>query len=281
MIKCLVSDLDGTLLLHDGDLRQAKIKESTVAGLHELIAQGVHFAIATGRTHSTKHFFDEQLRLNTDFIGSNGASVIIEDQLVINKSLSRDVVDALADAVAKQDVLTNILYVGSNGYHVEDFRFGWPDDLHRDMLEQGTISHYTIGQIEAWFKKHPDAEPLSKVVLVVQDTKDRDQLLINMQPFVEKHAVDMFYSADIFVDIMPGGINKGFGVQAIQDYYGLKKEEIVVVGDAFNDVAMLEQFHKHSFAMATSSKEVQSYAKYVVESVDEVIDYIRKFNENQ
>ncbi len=279
MIKCLISDLDGTLLLHDGDFSQSRIKQSTVEKLHRLLDEGVHFAIATGRTHSTKELFDEQLGFSSDFIGSNGASVVIENKLVVNKSLDNELAFEVVEMISKQDILVNILFVGSDGYHVEDMAYGWDDDVHQGMLEDGGINHYEIGKFDAWLKANPDAAPLSKLVLIIQNIADRDQLIKNLQDFVDERDIEMFYSADIFVDIMPGGIDKAYGIQAIQNYYGLEDDEIAVVGDSFNDVSMLEKYHKHSFAMATSSADVQAYAKYIVASVDEVIDYIETFNQ--
>src|SRR5690554_979406 len=278
MIKCLVSDLDGTLLLH-GDFLQTKIHEKTIHGISKLRNNGVSFAIATGRTHDTRNVFEKQVGFSLDFIGSNGSSVIINNELVVDETLPTSFYTNLVNKIENQNILANLLFVDSDGHHIVDHRFGWDDDLFLKMHYSGEINHYFIGEIHEWFNTQHDAKNFNKAVITIQDRIARDKLMQYLAPFVEAENADMFYSADVFIEIMPKGINKGYGIHALKDYYNLNPEEIAVVGDSFNDVSMFEQFNTHSFAMQNSPSEVKKYAKYIVDSVDDVISYIEKFNQ--
>ncbi len=277
MIKCLVSDLDGTLLLH-GDFLQTRIHDKTVQNLKRLITSGVSFAIATGRTHDTRNVFEQQVGFNIDFIGSNGSSVIINNELVVDETISTEFYLKLVDTIKNQDVDANLLFVDSDGHHVVDQRFGWNDDLFLKMHYSGEINHYFVGEIPEWFNTQNDAKDFNKAVISVKSIEQRDKLMTSLQHFMEKENVDMFYSADIFIEIMPKGINKGYGIEALKKVYNLNYDEIAVVGDSFNDVSMFEQFYNHSFVMDNAQDEVKKFAKHVVSSVDEVILYIEKYN---
>src|SRR5690554_6175104 len=101
MIKCLVSDLDGTLLLH-GSFLKVEINKHTVQKIAQIRKNNVDFVIATGRTHDTKHVFEKQLGFNVDFIGNNGSCIMINDELVVDETLPVSLFKRLVEYVSKQ-----------------------------------------------------------------------------------------------------------------------------------------------------------------------------------
>ncbi len=278
MIKCLVSDLDGTLLLH-GSFLKVEINKHTVQKIAQIRKNNVDFVIATGRTHDTKHVFEKQLGFSVDFIGNNGSCIMINDELVVDRTLPVSLFKRLVEYVSKQSISAAMLYVDSDGNHVFDDRFGHNNGMFKSMSKSGEISSYFEGDIDAWYKQNPTAKMFNKAVITVNNVDERNQVMDYLQPFVEVENVDMFYSADVFIEIMPKDVNKGFGIQHIKKEYGLLDHEIAVVGDSFNDVSMFQQFSTHSFAMESAPDEVKAYAKNIVHSVDDVIDYIIKFNQ--
>ena len=67
MIKCIVCDLDGTLIKHD-DTMEAK----TASLLKECMDNGVEFIVATGRDIHMVRECLSRLELNCDLILNNG-----------------------------------------------------------------------------------------------------------------------------------------------------------------------------------------------------------------
>ena len=67
MIKCIVCDLDGTLIKHDDT-----IEEKTARLLKECIHQGIEFIIATGRDINMVIDFLNQYQIDCDLILNNG-----------------------------------------------------------------------------------------------------------------------------------------------------------------------------------------------------------------
>lgn len=277
MIKCLISDVDGTLLLH-GDVFTSIIEESTVEVVNTMVNQGVHFALASGRTHSNKSVFEEQLGFPLDFIGSNGSSVIIDNHLKVDETMPWDFYTRLAKTVSKQNVLANLMYVNSDGYHVYDKLHGWEDTLFLEMYHNKELAHYFEGTVQDWRKVSPHSKRFNKALITIAGVQDRNQLMKYLEEFVLLENVDMFYSGDIFIEIMPKAINKASGVASLCRHYGFRYDEVAVVGDSFNDVSMFSQHFEHSFVMADADPQVKAYAKHVVASVDEAAQYIMNYN---
>lgn len=277
MIKCLISDVDGTLLLH-GDFLTSTIADETIQAVKTIVEQGVHFALASGRTHSNKPVFERQFGFPLDFIGSNGASVIINNHLKVDETMPWDFYERMVDKVSKQNVLSNIMFVDSDGHHIYDKRFGWEDTLFSQMFNNKEIAHYFEGSVDQWRKQYPYAKRFNKAVLTVTGVIDRNQLMKQLEDFVVEENIDMFYSGDIFIEIMPKAINKASGVASLCRHYGYRYDEVAVIGDSFNDVSMFTQHFDHSFVMKDADPEVKVHAKHVVSSVDEAAKYIMDYN---
>lgn len=50
---------------------------------------------------------------------------------------------------------------------------------------------------------------------------------------------DLLYSADLYLDFLPRGVNKGSSLQALADWLGLEHDQVLAAGDTLNDLSML------------------------------------------
>ncbi len=280
MIKCLVSDVDGTLLLH-GSFLQVKINDKTIKAIKYLKESGIHFVIATGRTHATKEIFEKQFGFPLDFIGSNGASVVVNEKLIVDKTMPWDVFERLTEQVRNQHIEANILFVDSDGHHIMDKTSGWNDDTFLQMYHSKEIGHYFEGSIHDWREHYPRSKKFNKAVVAVKNLSDRDKVAESLKTFVKEENCDMYFSASVFVEIMPQNVNKASGIKAMSGMLGFQEHEIAVVGDSYNDVFMFEQYHQHSFVMKSAEEDVLKKARYVVSNVDEVIAKVFEINQRE
>ncbi|PKO93695.1 MAG: glucosylglycerol-phosphate synthase [Betaproteobacteria bacterium HGW-Betaproteobacteria-10] len=51
---------------------------------------------------------------------------------------------------------------------------------------------------------------------------------------------DVLYSADLYLDILPGGVNKGSTLAALVEHLGVAPETVLVAGDTLNDLSMYD-----------------------------------------
>ncbi|MGQ0530198.1 MAG: glucosylglycerol-phosphate synthase [Panacagrimonas sp.] len=60
------------------------------------------------------------------------------------------------------------------------------------------------------------------------------------------HALDceLLFSADLYLDVLPRGVNKGSTLVGLVQHLGLDADEVLVAGDTLNDLSMFEQGFK-------------------------------------
>ena len=70
------------------------------------------------------------------------------------------------------------------------------------------------------------------------------------------------------IEIMPENAGKGTALAFLANYLGLEREQVMAMGDAENDLSMLE-YANHSVAMANASSAVKNVCRYQTLSNDE------------
>lgn len=78
----------------------------------------------------------------------------------------------------------------------------------------------------------------------------------------------VYRSADFFLECVPCGIDKAASLARLIKELGLKREEIIAVGDGYNDISMIE-YAGLGVAMANAASEVKAKANFVTLSNEE------------
>ena len=60
---------------------------------------------------------------------------------------------------------------------------------------------------------------------------------------------------------------KGFILAKVVEKMGIKRDEVMVIGDSFNDYSMFTEFPE-SFAMENAVPEIKEVAKYITDTND-------------
>ena len=79
--------------------------------------------------------------------------------------------------------------------------------------------------------------------------------------------MELYRSADYFLECVPLGIDKAESIDKLIDILGIKRQEIIACGDGYNDVSMLK-FAGLSVAMANASEDIRQLADVVTLSND-------------
>ena len=113
-------------------------------------------------------------------------------------------------------------------------------------------------------------------------------MFIDPEPVLEeaiKRIPDSFYdeytivrSAPFFLEFLNKASSKGTGIKAVGEYLKIPQQEIICIGDAGNDLDMIE-FAGLGVAMGNAFKEVKEAADYVTLTNEEdgVAHVIEKF----
>lgn len=256
-------DLDGTLVT-DFD----KYDEKSINYLKEL-AEKHYVVIATGRPYRSSRYYYDMMGLKTPIINYNGALVHHPSDPAFKKTwitIDHQVVfDLIRDM---SDILVNVFC------EIEDDIFLWKDNeeirpyLH---LDGGTL---TTGNLDKILKGNPNG------AIVLSKFGCDEQLKQYIRNKYHGTIQIRFWNAnDIAVsEIYSPLTSKGSALRMIAQYLGVSKENIIAIGDANNDIEMLE-FAKVGVAMGNCNPEVVKAADIQTTSIENhgVYEFLHDF----
>ncbi len=244
MIKLLALDLDGTLLNSRG-----QVSEENRKAIRAAEERGVLVTIATGRRFRDGRPLGIELELNAPLITHNGALLKYADSLeTIASSLLSTETAREAVRVGKEfggDALVSVdphgkgtlLYDRVSDDNIPLQRYiAWGKRLHGHEAEESVIH---VDHLNAVLDQHEIIHiSFSGTCLRMEGMISvlRDELggTVTVLPTI--------YPRRDFtlIDILPPDASKGKGVEKLALLNDLKPENVMTVGDNFNDVEMLE-----------------------------------------
>ena len=268
MIKCIVCDLDGTLIKKDDT-----IEEKTHRLLKEYIDQGVEFVIATGRDINMVIDFMDKYDLDCDLVLNNGAQycnrqMTFNELYPMNNEAFIKIATILNDYGYLLAIHTN---QGKYSLHTqEDF---W--DYHMGLLYK---SHGTTelpkktfttreGYLRDFHYARTPQEIIEKGIQVLKiDARHKDGSSVRgVKAKLNNPYLDISSSYEDNIEITSYQSNKGLLLDKVLKEKGYSIDEVAVFGDGENDKHMLKHF-QYSFAPSNASIQAKEAAHYVLES---------------
>ena len=263
-IELICLDIDGTLIDSDKNIPEENMKAITWAYREK----GVRVAVNSGRIAPSARTFMERLGIHEAFSSLGGCIVQRWDGQVIEQHFIDNGVAGGINALARELDCALFLYIGDDWFLDPGHDF-WRASESRATGLEGTLTD-TMALLSSRAPNKmlgADMDP-DKVSRLQEAIRSRypDQ-------------VDCFKSTDIYLEILPKGINKGTAVDVLCRYYGIKKDAVMSIGDYYNDIDMLLASGL-PVAMANSPSEVKESAGYVTEADCDhsgVAEAIRRF----
>jgi len=273
MIKLLALDLDGTLLDSRG-----KITEENRAAIRSAEDAGVLVTIATGRRFRDARPVGLELQLNAPLVTHNGALLKYGDSLetvavsLLDLETTREIVrvgqefggDALisADPHAKG----TLLYDRLSADNVPLRRYlDWSKRLHGDEAGQAVM------HVENLHDALPDHEVIHISFSGTCEPMQRMLEFLRNELADSVTILPTIYPRRDFtlIDILPPGSTKGTGLEKLAAIDKISSENVMAVGDNFNDLGMLE-FAGTPVVMGNADAELLERAEfYKTDSNDE------------
>ncbi|HEX3358069.1 MAG TPA: Cof-type HAD-IIB family hydrolase [Tepidisphaeraceae bacterium] len=251
-VRLVAIDLDGTLLD-----RSKKVSDRAAAALKCLPAAGVKVVIASARPpRSVRHIYQE-LGLDTWQINYNGALIWDEpnQQPVFHRPMNSNLVAAMIDR--SRDMFEEVLVT----CEILDRWYTDRDDQTYTTETGRLFKPDVVAPVEQFC-----TEPITKLMLL------GDPMIISrlesllLEEFGDK--VTILHTDDELLQIMDNRVSKAVALQKVAAHYGVKQEEVMAIGDAPNDVGML-QFAGVAVAMANAHSVVKEVAHWIAPSNDE------------
>lgn len=252
MYKLVALDMDGTLLDEN-----KTITNENINAIKKAKEKGTTVVIATGRPKAGVIKYCEDLKGNGDeyLINFNGA-------VVINYNTNEIISETLLEI---EDL--KYLYDLSIKYNVNIHAFDQYQKLITPKNSKYTEVEATLNQIETHivdFNKVNDR--IIKVMFI--DEPDYLQSVIDKLPHEIYDKYTVVRSAPFFLEFLNKEVDKWNAVLALGNHLGIKKEEIICMGDAGNDLGMVEKAGL-GIAMENAFPEVKKAAKFITKSNNE------------
>lgn len=252
MIKLVASDIDETLVDQDKN-----VPERNRIAIKKAQEKGIIVMLATGR--GTYELFDipEQAGVIHDdryVICCNGAIVmnIKTKEIVHSMGLKYEYAKTIFD-YAHANNQTCYIYTLDHKYGL---------NLDRDSYAEEQITELTDNNID--FLKD---QIILKAILKNKDMNYLQGLEIDIA-YLTNYDVEIAYSSDMFMEINAKGVNKARALEKVCEHYGIGLDEVLAIGDNYNDVAMLEEAGT-SVAVANAHLQVKESANFVAEATNE------------
>lgn len=275
MIKAVFIDIDETLTNS-----QREVTEKTKLEIKKCVENGVKIILTSGRSRREAMDFQEQIGTSPYIVSSNGASAYDAENGV----------EIYNERIDPQMVLQLIKHSRENGYRIKL--------NYKDLLVMNEAAYPDEKDKEVSYEELERVAVEEQVVQCVITSTDFEKMKI-FRDYIKNECVgiavaneskrfknpDLKPSRNYYCDVASSKVSKGNAVKAVCEYFEIKPEEIVTIGDGENDLSMFE-LTPNSVAMGNSLPEIKEKANYVTASNDEdgvakVLGFIIKVNEKE
>ncbi len=217
----VISDMDGTLMTKEFFLPKYNVEK-----INEFISKGGNFTLATGRSYASAVPYVGSYNLIFPVVLFNGGMIYDFNKKEI---LYQRVLDN-----SSYDLITYIM----NNY--PDVGVEVADATHMHIIKNNDhIIHHTINANAPYkFSKLNNDYVWNKVLFT--DTPEQINKLHEELSQIKQDAFDIVKSADVHIEFLPKGINKGEGVKKLCEITGFDISRVYCVGDYYNDFEMLK-----------------------------------------
>ena len=254
MIKLIAIDIDGTLLNSKKELLEET--KQYFKNFHNKNTETL-LVLCTGRPETGIRPYLKDLGYleeNHYIISQNGAS-IYESQT------GKRVMDAFVDSTAIQKWIElgkkhGISVMGAG----VDYYYSFDEDPTEWM-------EFDVKLVSGKLKRIPTKESLNTDFYKILLMGDEEQLN-EFETIIPKEWRNEFYvvrSQKYLVEVLKKGVNKAFGLEKLAAALNIDPCEIAAIGDAANDIEMLE-YAGLAIAMGNASEEVKAIADIVTDT---------------
>ncbi len=254
MYKLLALDLDGTLVNDD-----AIIPDNNKNAIKKAIDKGVKVCLSSGRSYLSLKYFEQELCLNEK--GNYGicfnGSILYETH---NHNILRDV--RLPKGMAINLIKELSRFKADTIVYVNDMLYILEMTPSLKYYTERSKVNYTI--VDSFEKIETD---VSKVL--IRGENDELKKANEYMSEYTKGLCNCFFTEKTLLEFTNLNATKGNALKELYTMLGLKKEEVIAVGDNFNDISMIEEV---GLGIAVNNAENR---------VKEIANYVTEWNNNQ
>ncbi|MFO7819428.1 MAG: Cof-type HAD-IIB family hydrolase [Halanaerobacter sp.] len=243
--KLVAIDVDGTLLNNNKEI-PAENKEM----MERLADEGVNFILASGRPYQSLKPYTEELEVYLPLISANGSMVkcCLTDRVYHKSNLP----------LAKAQEIVD--YGLDNGYGISVYYEGKILTSHQEMVKGHVELEGIRPEVEEELRL---SKPPIKIIYYGSEEKIDHAYSFLGEKY--QHQLYITRSDEEYLEVMNIEVSKGEALEYMMDKMNLEAEEVIAIGNNFNDVAMFETAGL-AVAVENAPQEVKEQADFVAKS---------------
>lgn len=251
-VKLIVSDIDGTIINNQGE-----VGAETKAIIKDLKSRNINLTLATQRIHSSVVPIAEELNISAPLVTLNGSYIADISGKVISKSLINSKKVELALSLAEKYFCKIALCTNDMIVYTED------NSVLKDFMGRIGTNYELINS----YKNYVDN---TIEIIMTGNDKAAIKKIQNKLNFPFRISVNAKYFRSqshrgvYNLEARKSKISKKTGVEEVAKVLNLKKEEVAVFGDWYNDRELFK-FGGINIALQNAVGELKADADFVTE----------------
>lgn len=249
--KLIAIDMDGTLLTPN-----LEISPKTIETARKVIEKNVIITLSTGRMYLAALPFANMLQIDVPLITCNGALIKCAKtgkeyyKKTISSTYCKEIIQYCHNNELSLSIYKNDKILIEDNMNLQIHQ-------HMDKTEPQIVEDINT------ILDH-------SVIKILISSRDRYNLDYHTRKLYEiyKDQLNFYFSLPHFIEIVHKDANKKNALEFLTDKFNIKKEEIISIGDNFNDMDMI-QYAGLGVAMRNAPDYLKEVADFVTYSNDE------------
>lgn len=276
MIKVIASDMDGTLLGDDH-----KIAPETQVAIKRACDAGIRFMVATGRNFRGAMDALKDTDIICDYILSSGAEVRNPQREVVKRTpIPIDLCEEVYEELKEYPV--SVIFF-TDRY---DYRLGTKKEIEEGIIRQIRLFHMDKNDSDEKIRNSAQFLQIAGNTRGISDIRSLEECETPVYKiFIFAGDVDMLQEigeklgqnpelavASSFIlnqEVTEVRAQKGPVLKEYIESLGYTMDEVMVLGDSFNDYSMLSMDFGATVAMGNSVPGIKEVAKYITKTNQE------------
>lgn len=249
--KLMAVDIDGTLLNSQGILTE-ETRKAIISG----VEKGLIFTISTGRPLQGVEYFNRLLNLDLPYITYNGAMVIMgkSKEILYEQNLSSEDANHIIDLGKKYG--TTIIIWADNKLFVTELT-----ERVQRYKEISNVEPIVINDLQKLVKAG------ATKILWYDEIEKIEKYHMEVGKYLND-SVNFHTSRPMFLEFVDKKASKAIAMEKLGEHFGIKRGEMIAVGDGYNDLSMIE-YAGLGVAMANAKDAIRKKADFITLSNDE------------
>ena len=260
-IKIVFSDIDGTILPFKKGNYSEPAPESARLAVQKLHKAQIPLVLTTGRGR------EEAIEIAKK-IGNENAYIITQQGAIISDSKGRIVYKDIIDSTDLKKILNEIQ------------KYLKEQNLHSKVVVSAEDKSYAFEEVILPYnwkkinivKSFDNMSKLNVVKICIYEPDPKNIKLLQSHMKSVFPSYNIVLSTHCYCDISSASVNKGKAIKVLADKLGIDLKNAVTLGDAENDISMLDQIKNSggaAIAVGNALPVVQEHANFVTSTVYE------------